>query len=100
MADPETSPPPAVERIRRPVGVALVLVCAASSVTWWFVVPAEAETASGLHAVVLRAGHSAVWTLLAIAALLWTLGASPRTVGRAAAPALAVYALFVVATVL
>ena len=85
---------------RVPIGVVLVLACAALAVVWWFVVPGEAETATGVHAVVLRAGHSVVWALLGIAALLWTLGASSKAVGRAAGPALAMYVAFVLATVL
>lgn len=97
---PTTGATAFVRRHRVPIGVVLVLVCAALTVLWWFVVPGDAETATGVRAVLLRAGHSVVWALLGVAALLWTVGASSKAVERAAGPALAVYGAFVLAMVL
>lgn len=86
-------------RHRRWVGSVAALLAVALAFTWWVVVPSEAADASGIRAWVLRAGHSLVWATLAVAAVAFAIGATPRVVGRIAAVALVLYAAFVLALV-
>lgn len=73
--------------------------CAVLAAVWLRVVPAEVDTASGARAWLLRYGHSAVWALLAVAAVLVAGGAPPRVASRIGTVALAVYAAFVLTLV-
>ncbi|MFZ1489477.1 MAG: hypothetical protein WAS51_06015 [Ilumatobacteraceae bacterium] len=84
---------------RLPIGLAAAGLCLALAVVWWFVVPSEASDETGIGKAVLRYGHSAVWALLAVSALLIALGAPRRAYQATAIAAGAVYAAFVAALV-
>lgn len=88
-----------LDRHRPALAVAATVVSLAVAVTYLFVVPVQAATASGWVRLLLRYGHSACWVLLAAASLCWLFGA-PRPGRVLAWAALACYGAFLAAVLL
>ena len=85
---------------QRTLGVIGGIACLGLAVVWLVVVPDEASGATGLREALLRYGHSVVWLLLGLSALLFATGGPRRSVEWTATAALAVYIAFVVALVM
>lgn len=87
------------EEHHRSIGTSVAALCFVLALVWLEVVPSEAEEATGLAAPVLRYGHSLVWVLLGVTALLAGWGAPRRLWQRSVCAAGVVYAAFVIALV-
>lgn len=86
-----------LERRRRPVGLAAIVIALGLAALWLVVVPEKAATSTGIAAWMLRFGHSLCWLLLAATAALWTARAPRRAVDLTAWAALAAYGGFLLA---
>lgn len=86
-----------LERHRRPVGLAAIVIALGLAALWLVVVPEKAATSTGIAAWMLRFGHSLCWLLLAATAALWTARAPRRAVDLTAWAALAAYGGFLLA---
>lgn len=87
-----------IQTHRKVVGIVSVIGALAIATLYLFVVPEQAESATGLERLIIEYAHSLVWVLLAAALALWTYSRSPKARSILAYSALALYAVFLFAT--
>lgn len=89
-----------LQRHHRVLGVVGAVFAAAMTVLWLVVVPAEAETASGVQEFLIRYGHPAAWALLAVLGVLIAADAPRRLRDAVAYASLVAYLAFLGALLL
>lgn len=85
---------------RQLLGWGGAVLAGAMAVLWSFVVPEKAGTTDGVQSLLIRHGHPATWSALAVLGVLVALDAPPRARTLVGAVSLACYAGFLLALVL
>ena len=84
-------------RHHRMLGIVGAVIAAALAVVWVFVVPEQAESATGVREAAIRWGHPVCWALLAVVGVLVAVDAPRRLRDGVAVLAAVSYAAFLLA---
>lgn len=82
------------------MGLAGAAAAAGMTVLWSVVVPEKADRTTGLQELAIRWGHPLCWAFLAVAGILFAVGAPQRVRDGVSLAAISCYAAFLVGMVL